>query len=114
MSSIGFTSHAPVPFKTDWTMDPKDLPGYLAEINRLKAEYRGKIEIYLGLEVDYLPEFPEARLDRFTGLDYVIGSIHYMRADNSATLTAKARLSSASAIPGSGQKVISQGGTSRP
>jgi histidinol-phosphatase (PHP family) len=54
MCAIGFSSHAPVPFKSDWHMQSDDLDKYLSEIDSLKKRYK-EIKIYSGLEVDYIP-----------------------------------------------------------
>lgn len=80
LRSYGFSSHAPVPFHSPWNMKETDLTNYLSVINSLKAEYHGLIEIYCGLEADYVPElvFPQ-RLKSIYGLDYVIGSIHFIK-----------------------------------
>jgi len=77
---LGFSSHAPLPFATDWTMEPAHLPEYYARINHLKAEYRDKLSIYLGLEIDYIPGLTGPRAPQFvaSGLDYCIGSVHYV------------------------------------
>lgn len=75
---IGFSSHAPLPFSCKWCMKIDDLPGYLAEIDEAKQSFPG-IEIYRGLEVDYIPEVvsPMTFADR---LDYTIGSIHFVES----------------------------------
>ncbi len=78
--ACGYSSHAPLPFDTNWNMKQEKLPSYLGEISRLKEKYRGRIEVYTGLEVDYIgglwgfhhPFFRSLRLD------YTIGSVHFM------------------------------------
>lgn len=76
----GFSSHAPLPFHTQWTMNEDDYPDYEKEFLRLKEKYAGQIELYLGLEVDYIHHCSDIRNEFFkqTHLDYVIGSIHYL------------------------------------
>jgi histidinol-phosphatase (PHP family) len=58
------------------------LPEYRAEVRRLRAALEDRLEIYLGLEMDYLPEAPTIDFQRdqllSLGWDYVIGSIHYL------------------------------------
>ena len=39
-TSYGFSSHAPLPFSTAWTMEWDAMDDYLAEFHRLKAKYR--------------------------------------------------------------------------
>lgn len=78
--AYGFSSHAPLPFETFWNMSAGDVPEYLAEIERLKNKYSEKIEIYCGLEIDFLNERygPSVPYFRQLPLDYRIGSIHFL------------------------------------
>lgn len=78
--AYGFSSHSPLPFETNWNMSKGDMPEYLAEIERLKKKYEGQIEIYTGLEIDYLDPTYNAAIPFFAELplDYRIGSIHYV------------------------------------
>ena len=78
---IGFSSHAPLPFENDWTMDNSRLFEYSTRINQLKAKYAEQIEIYLGLEADYVPGIvsPSDSKLKALNLDYNIGSIHILR-----------------------------------
>ena len=75
-TSYGFSSHAPLPFSTAWTMEWDRMNDYQAEFHRIKEKYAGKIELYLGLEIDYLNEEsnPSAARFRELPLDYRIGS----------------------------------------
>ena len=79
-TSYGFSSHAPLPFSTAWTMEWDRMNDYLAEFHRIKEKYAGKIELYLGLEIDYLNEEsnPSAARFRELPLDYRIGSVHML------------------------------------
>jgi histidinol-phosphatase (PHP family) len=76
MYAIGFSSHAPVPFKSYGHMISDHLDKYISEIEFLKCEYEG-IKIYSGLEVDFIPGQigPNDYADR--NLDLIIGSVHY-------------------------------------
>ncbi len=78
--AYGFSSHAPLPFETSWNMTKGDMPEYLAEIERLRKKYAGKIELYAGLEIDYLDETYHANIPFFQTLplDYRIGSLHFL------------------------------------
>lgn len=78
--AYGFTDHAPVNFPCNWTMPLAKLPGYLQEIRDLQAEYRGEIDLYCGLEVDYIPEVVSIEHDyiRQLPLDYTVGSVHFV------------------------------------
>lgn len=78
--AYGFSSHSPLPFETFWNMSRDDMDEYLAEIARLKAKYEGQIELYVGLEVDFLDRTYNASIPYFRNLplDYRIGSIHFL------------------------------------
>lgn len=82
MQAIGFSSHAPVPFETAWAIkSTKELQRYAETIKNLKQNYSDKIEIYLGLECDYIPGITEdfANLKKWYNLDYIIGSVHLVK-----------------------------------
>lgn len=76
----GFSSHAPLPFLTSWTMVEDDFQDYEKEFYRLKTKYQGQIELYLGLEIDYIENCSDVGNKFFSNkkLDYSIGSIHYL------------------------------------
>ena len=78
--AYGFSSHSPLPFETFWNMSRDDMDEYLAEIARLKAKYEGQIELYVGLEIDFLDRTYNASIPYFRNLplDYRIGSIHFL------------------------------------
>ena len=82
-TSYGFSSHAPLPFSTAWTMEWDCMDDYLAEFRRLKEKYAGRIELYVGLEIDYLNEESNPSIVRFRKLplDYRIGSVHLLYND---------------------------------
>lgn len=77
-TSYGVSSHAPLPFDTRWTLKFCDVPAYLQELNRLKKKYAEAIDLYAGMEIDYLNDEQNASIAYFQGLplDYRIGSVH--------------------------------------
>lgn len=77
-TSLGFSSHAPISFEKDWTLDENRIPEYLEEIGLLKNEYSDRIEIYRGLEIDYLENLsgPSSAKFQELKLDFIIGSVH--------------------------------------
>ena len=77
--SWAFTSHAPVPFATEWTMKTEDTALYLKMIGEVKEIYQDRIDIYTGLEMDYLPEVGWGLKDTaiVDALDIKIGSVHF-------------------------------------
>lgn len=78
--SYGVSSHAPLPFPTRWTMEWEQMEAYLDEFNNLRQKYADEIELYVGLEIDYLNEESNPSVARFTELplDYRIGSVHLL------------------------------------
>jgi len=77
MYAIGFSSHAPVPFNSNWHMRIDHLDKYISEIESLKGKYK-EVKIFSGLEVDYIPNIigPNSYADR--NLDFIIGSVHFV------------------------------------
>lgn len=80
ISSLGFSSHFPLPFDNKFSMRPDRIPEYIQEIDQLKRKYREAIELYTGFEVDYIPDVvspTHPRLQNDT-IDYTIGSVHFV------------------------------------
>lgn len=75
LTALGFTGHGVTPFDLRYCMAPDDLPRYAAEVREAREQYRGRMEIYLGVEDDFYGERPDF------GQDYSIGSVHYLFAD---------------------------------
>lgn len=82
LAQVGISSHAPLPFDTDWTMPAARLPGYVREVRDVQGRYRDRITILLGAEIDYIPD---PRINAFQeryviplGFDYFVGSVHFL------------------------------------
>ncbi|MDR1507566.1 MAG: histidinol-phosphatase [Treponema sp.] len=81
--SIGFSSHAPIlkktGIKTDWHLRGEKLDEYVETVLAAKKQWRGRLEVFLGLEVDYIEGLcgPADGDFRELPLDYIIGSVHY-------------------------------------
>lgn len=73
--TLGFSGHSYTAFDPGYCMHPEDMERYRDEVLRLREKYRDKIRILLGLELDYFSERPDFELD------YVIGSVHYVKKD---------------------------------
>lgn len=82
--ALGFSSHAPLPYKNNWTLKEKDFDKYRQTILELKQNAE-RLDIYLGLEIDYLPPHMTPYDQRFQPLDFTIGSVHI--AEDMATHT---------------------------
>jgi histidinol-phosphatase (PHP family) len=76
MYAIGFSGHAPVPFQTNWHMKIDHLDKYIREIEYLKKKYK-EMDIYSGLEVDYIPGQTGPKNFAERNLDFIVGSVHY-------------------------------------
>ncbi len=78
--AYGFSSHAPLPFPTDWSIPEDRFGAYLSEINRIKQKYSNRIQVYLGLEVDFIPGLTGIKklLSNGINMDYQIGSVHFI------------------------------------
>lgn len=76
--AYGFSGHSPVPFPNVWAIRDHEVKQYCAEVNALKDN--GKVQIYLGLEVDFIPGHmgPNHPSVNSLGLDYTIGSVHFV------------------------------------
>ena len=70
---LGFSGHSHTPFDESYCMTVAGTVEYRREIERLKAEYTGRLEIFCGVEQDY---YADAAADAY---DYAIGSVHYIR-----------------------------------
>jgi histidinol-phosphatase (PHP family) len=82
--SVGFSAHAPIRRKTgissDWHLPDDRLEEYLDTVRSARRRWAGKLPVFLGLEADYIRGLmgPADRDYRDMGLDYIIGSVHYV------------------------------------
>lgn len=81
-SGLGFSTHAPTEFKASWQIKAERLNDYLQEIEKYKSIFANQISIYKSLEVDYIKNISGPSNFRNIGLDYIIGSVHYVSSDN--------------------------------
>ena len=91
--SLGFSSHAPVTkktgFRTNWHMPDEKFETYVEEVLAAKKRWAGKLTIFLGLEVDFIPGImgPADKDYREMGLDFIIGAAHYVIPPNGEPFT---------------------------
>lgn len=81
LKKYGFSSHSPLPFTTSWNMELDSMPYYIQEFKRLKEKYKDEIELFIGLEMDYIQDVFGANnntLYSTADFDYLISSIHYL------------------------------------
>ena len=81
---IGLADHFPLGLldynpRVQVTMNPGELDEYIRQVENLKLE-SNKVEIKLGIEIDYLPGTEEKlrKLLEHYSFDFIIGSIHFM------------------------------------
>lgn len=79
LEEIGFSDHVCIKPVT-WAMSAVDLPVMTNQIATVRQQFREKINIRYGMEMDYFPG-KEAELKQIIDsvpLDYVIGSVHFI------------------------------------
>lgn len=79
--AVGFSGHSPLPGQEAWCMDPARVADYRRAVTALKAEYAGRMEVFLGLEQDFYSPDPGP------GWDYKIGSVHCLPLPDGALLS---------------------------
>lgn len=81
LDTLGFSDHAPFPDKRWDTvrMAYAELPQYVADVRACQEEFAGRIEVYAGLECEYvrsLRHFLRDELLLGQGLDYLVAAAH--------------------------------------
>lgn len=82
----GFSPHSPVPIESPCNMHRDKVPVYLAEVDRIRRDHGDRVMFLAGMEVDYLGDDWGPSNDYFAslGLDYTIGSVHFIPAQDGA------------------------------
>lgn len=94
MEVLGFSDHVPWPFKdyvSPIRMDMNQLPEYFETLLALREEYKGKIEIKIGFEAEYLPDYWEElqkELKKYP-VDYLIMGQHYLGTEHPSNLMSR-------------------------
>ncbi|MFI5182425.1 MAG: histidinol-phosphatase HisJ family protein [Thermoanaerobaculia bacterium] len=86
LAEVAFTDHVPLYFLPGDDPDPNlamtraELPGYVEEVRALGEEYRGRIDVLLGLEADYAEGHEAALRGLLEAYDWdvVLGSVHWV------------------------------------
>lgn len=74
-SAIGFSGHSYTSIDLDYCI--KDEKAYIARCRRLQEKFGDKIEVLCGIERDFFAD------NQYPDLDYIIGSVHYVKAGDS-------------------------------
>jgi len=81
MSNLGFSSHAPLPLQNLFTLKNENIDKYINLIKSLKHKYIGQINIFTGLEADFIPDISHDFwvFKQNFNIDYLIGSVHLVK-----------------------------------
>lgn len=90
LTEISFTEHMPLPgifmnedFLNECAMSFEDTEKYIEELTKIKEEYKDKIKINIGFEVDYVEGFEEKIKENLNRYSYVIEdsilSVHFVK-----------------------------------
>lgn len=96
MLHYGFSPHSPIPIPSPCNMSRDKVDEYLAEARRLRSLYEGRMNVYTSMEIDYLgPEWGPAHpyFDTLP-LDYRIGSVHFIPAQDGTLVDVDGRFES--------------------
>ncbi len=79
--TLGFSSHAPVPFENNFSLKEDKMEEYFSTIRALGEKYKDKINILLSMEIDFIPGITRnfAEFSKAGNLDYTIGGVHLVR-----------------------------------
>lgn len=80
LSQLGFSDHAPFPGNPfGRKMLFEELGDYLETVEELKKQYREKLTVWKGLEIEYLPEYQNYYEELLTGwgVDYLLLGEHF-------------------------------------
>lgn len=84
VTELGFSDHAPMLFPTEdyystFRMRPEKAEDYANSINLLRNEYKDKIKILLGFEIEYYPKLFQNTYDYLSqyNFDYLILGQHF-------------------------------------
>lgn len=86
LDMIGISDHSPHFYSPEDHLFPKttmaksEFVNYIDEVLQLKEIYKDKIDVLLGVESDYLPEYMDFYKQEYKKypFDYIIGSVHFL------------------------------------
>jgi len=90
LCAVGFSAHAPIKKKTGieshWHLKDEKLEEYSEQVLAAKKRWKGKLEVLLGFEIDYIKGLRCALDSDITEInpDYLIGSVHFLVPANGA------------------------------
>lgn len=93
MKILGFADHVPCPFTDGFVsgirMDMKDAADYVTKIRKLQEEYADRIQILVGFEAEYMPQYFDEQIALFDklGIDYMIMGQHFLASEQQGPYT---------------------------
>lgn len=81
----GFSPHSPLPIESPCNMAAADIDRFFAEVDAASVRYAdADIKFYKAMEVDFLDDSwgPASPYFQSLGLDYKIGSVHFVPSDD--------------------------------
>lgn len=72
LTALGFSGHSTTFFDLRYCMSADGVSRYAEDVRQAREMYKGRLEIYLGVEDDFYGERPAFERD------YTIGSVHYL------------------------------------
>ncbi|MCR5823490.1 MAG: histidinol-phosphatase [Lachnospiraceae bacterium] len=77
---LGFSDHTPWPFKSNIRMSMDQVGEYTDTLVKLREEYKDRIKIYIGYEVEYFPKYFDELIKELKKypLDYIIQGQHFV------------------------------------
>ncbi len=85
---LGFSDHAPLVFEdgsqSNYRVPMEELDDYISEIRQLREKYKDEIDISIGFEIEYYPEYFPKMLEylKAHGGEYLILGQHYVIPEN--------------------------------
>jgi len=82
---LGFSDHTPYPFAGGYyshiRMRPEELKGYAQSVLDLRQKYARQVQIPLGVELEYFPQFWDEQLSmlRDAGIEYLLLGQHWAK-----------------------------------
>ncbi len=93
ITTLGFSDHAPMPFKGDYysgfRVKREELPEYIETLSALREEYKRDIHLLIGFEVEYYPALFRDFLEFIAPypVDYLIMGQHFLDNEQNAHYT---------------------------
>ncbi len=93
LTTLGFSDHVPVPFDGGFVssirMKLEQIEDYISSLTALRKEYKDRIEILIGFEMEYFPAYFERTMELIAHypVDYLILGQHFLDNETGAHRT---------------------------